>query len=379
MSDVLAKLNQAMTVIQGVQPPFIPADAHAMTAIIEWGPGDRGAPPHRHPGGPCFGYVLEGEMLFELEGEAPRIIKAGEAFWEPGGDVIHYSDGNHRDDVPLRFLVTMLCTPGQEMFVLVDEEELEARKDRRVTAKNITVVGATGQIGRQLVDALTVAGHHVTGASRHSGVDAALGTGLDEALAGADVVIDVLNSPTMDDDAALAFFTATSANVSGAAKKAGVGHYVLLSIVGVDGLQGGGYLRGKVLQENTVAASGVPYTIVRATQFHEFTEMIAGALVDGDQVHAPDALIQPIATADVTAVLARVATEAPLYGVHDVGGPEKMTFAALAAAVLPQQNLRIRTDPAATYFGTPVTETSLVTGAGAELAPTRLADWLGAR
>ncbi|MCV7432958.1 NAD(P)H-binding protein [Mycolicibacterium bacteremicum] len=265
------------------------------------------------------------------------------------------------------------------MFVLVDEEELEARKDRRVTAKNITVVGATGQIGRQLVDALTAAGHHVTGASRHSGVDAALGTGLDEALAGADVVIDVLNSPTMDDDAALAFFTATSANVSGAAKKAGVGHYVLLSIVGVDGLQGGGYLRGKVLQENTVAASGVPYTIVRATQFHEFTEMIAGALVDGDQVHAPDALIQPIATADVTAVLARVATEAPLYGVHDVGGPEKMTFAALAAAVLPQQNLRIRTDPAATYFGTPVTETSLVTGAGAELAPTRLADWLGAR
>ncbi|MFL0173510.1 cupin domain-containing protein [Mycobacterium sp. SMC-18] len=127
------KLMAAMTVIQSVKPPHIPDGADAMTAIIEWGPGDKGAPPHRHPGGPCFGYVLEGEMLFELEGEAPRVIKAGEAFWEPGGDVIHYSDGNNRDDIPLRFLVTMLCKPGVDMFVLVDEDELEQRRDRRFT------------------------------------------------------------------------------------------------------------------------------------------------------------------------------------------------------------------------------------------------------
>lgn len=132
MPDVMEKLAKAMTVVQGVKPPFIPADAEVMSAIIEWGPGDSGAPPHRHPGGPCFGYVLEGEMLFELEGEAPRVITAGEAFWEPGGDVIHYSDGNNRDDIPLRFLVTMLCKPGEQMFVLVDEAEIEARKDRRV-------------------------------------------------------------------------------------------------------------------------------------------------------------------------------------------------------------------------------------------------------
>lgn len=132
MSDVMQRLMKAMAVIQSVEPPRIPDGAHAMTAIIEWGPGDRGAPPHRHPGGPCFGYVLEGEMLFELEGEAPRVIKAGEAFWEPGGDVIHYSDGNNRDDITLRFLVTMLCQPGIDMFVLVDDAELEQRKDRRV-------------------------------------------------------------------------------------------------------------------------------------------------------------------------------------------------------------------------------------------------------
>ena len=132
MSEVMERLTKAMTVIQSVTPPIIPQDADAMTAIIEWGPGDAGAPPHRHPGGPCFGYVLEGEMLFELEGEAPRVIKAGEAFWEPGGDVIHYSDGNNREDIPLRFLVTMLCRPGVDMFVLVDDAELEQRKDRRI-------------------------------------------------------------------------------------------------------------------------------------------------------------------------------------------------------------------------------------------------------
>ncbi|AFM19895.1 cupin domain-containing protein [Mycolicibacterium chubuense NBB4] len=134
MTEAMDRIMAAMTVIQTVKPPSIPAGAEAMTAIVEWGPGDAGAPPHKHPAGPCFGYVLEGEMLFELEGEAPRVLKAGDAFWEPGGDVIHYSDGNNRPDVPLRFLVTMLCTPGEQMFVIVDDAELEARRDRRVGA-----------------------------------------------------------------------------------------------------------------------------------------------------------------------------------------------------------------------------------------------------
>jgi quercetin dioxygenase-like cupin family protein len=121
----------ALTVLQEVEPPFIPAGAHAMTVVIEYPPGDPGAPPHRHPGGPAFGYVVEGEMRMELEGEPERILRAGEAFWEPGGDVIHYQDGNARDDVKLRFVVTMVCDPGQPMLVVVDEEELAQRKDRR--------------------------------------------------------------------------------------------------------------------------------------------------------------------------------------------------------------------------------------------------------
>lgn len=127
-----ADLMKAITTIQTVTPPFIPSEAEVMTSIIEWPAGSAGAPPHRHPGGPSFGYVLEGEMLFELEGEAPRVIKAGEAFWEPGGDVIHYSDANNRTDVPLRFLVTMICVPGVPMLVVVDEDELDQRRDRRV-------------------------------------------------------------------------------------------------------------------------------------------------------------------------------------------------------------------------------------------------------
>src|SRR6478752_3250640 len=129
-----AQWENALTVVQEVSPPFIPEGAHAMTVVIDYPPGSKGAPPHRHPSGPAFGYVLEGEMLFELEGEAPRVIGAGEAFWEPGGDVIHYSDGNNRDDMIVRFVVTMLCVPGEPMLELVSEEELHARRHLRVAA-----------------------------------------------------------------------------------------------------------------------------------------------------------------------------------------------------------------------------------------------------
>ena len=127
--------EDALTVVAEVQPPHIPEGAHAMTVVIDYPPGSAGAPPHRHPSGPCFGYMLEGEMLFELEGEPPRVIRAGEAFWEPGGDAIHYSDGNNRDDMNCRFTVTMLCVPGKPMLELVSEDELQSRKHLRVPAE----------------------------------------------------------------------------------------------------------------------------------------------------------------------------------------------------------------------------------------------------
>jgi quercetin dioxygenase-like cupin family protein len=127
--------ENALTVVQEVTPPLIPGDAHVMTVTITYPPGSGGAPPHRHPSGPAFGFVLDGELLFELEGEAPRVVRAGEAFWEPGGDVIHYSDANNRDDVELRFLVTMMCVPGQPMLTLVGEQELAMRRHLRLPAQ----------------------------------------------------------------------------------------------------------------------------------------------------------------------------------------------------------------------------------------------------
>ena len=123
----------ALTVLQEAHTLSIPEGAGAMTVLIQFPPGDPGTPPHRHLG-PAFGYVVEGEMLFELEGQPPRVIRAGEAFWEPGGDPIHYQDGNNRSDSWLRFVVTMMCKHGEPMLVMVDAEELAQRKDRRVTA-----------------------------------------------------------------------------------------------------------------------------------------------------------------------------------------------------------------------------------------------------
>ena len=122
--------QSAITVVQEAQPSFIPAGAHAMTIVVEFPPGDPGTPPHRHPG-PAFGYVLDGEMVFELEGAPARVVRAGEAFWEPGGDVIHYLDGNNRADAPVRFVVTQLCAPGQPVLTLVDEGELARRRHLR--------------------------------------------------------------------------------------------------------------------------------------------------------------------------------------------------------------------------------------------------------
>lgn len=121
----------ALTMLQEVEPPFIPAGARLVTVIVEYPPSDPGAPPHRHSG-PAIGYVLEGELVFEIEGDPARIVRAGEVFWEPGGDVVHYQDGNNRHDIPVRFIVTMLCAPGGSMLTLVDEDELAQRRGRRI-------------------------------------------------------------------------------------------------------------------------------------------------------------------------------------------------------------------------------------------------------
>lgn len=229
---------------------------------------------------------------------------------------------------------------------------------------NVTVVGASGLIGTKVVERLLGDGHDVVAASRSSGVDVLSGDGLTDALAGADAVVDVTNSPSFEADAVLAFFTTSATNIATAARAAGVGHYVALSIVGVDGLPESGYMRAKVAQERIVRESGVPYSIVRATQFAEFADAIVESMTVDGEVRVPDALIQPVAADDVAAEVARVAASAPVNGIVTIGGPRKIPFEQLARDVLARTGAAtpVVVDPAAQYFGTPLTASSLVIG-----------------
>ena len=228
----------------------------------------------------------------------------------------------------------------------------------------ITVVGASGLIGTKVVDVLTGDGHEVVAASRSSGVDVLTGAGLADALAGADALVDVTNSPSFEAGAVMEFFTTSATNLVDAARRAGVGHYVALSIVGVDGLPDSGYFRAKVAQEKVITESGIPYSIVRATQFAEFADAITESLSVGDEVRVPDALIQPIAAHEVAAAVARAAVGEPLNGIVNIGGPHKITFEQMARDALARRGDDTKTvlvDPEARYFGAAVGTRSLVT------------------
>jgi uncharacterized protein YbjT (DUF2867 family) len=227
----------------------------------------------------------------------------------------------------------------------------------------ITVVGASGLIGTKVVGLLEGEGHEVVAASRSSGVDVLTGDGLAGALSGANVLVDLLNSPSFEDDPVMEFFTASTTNLVAAAKAAGVSHYVALSIVGVDGLPDSGYMRAKVMQENIITESGLPYTILRATQFAEFADAITDSMTVGDEVRVPDALIQPVAADQVAAEVARAAVAGPLGGTANIGGPEKISFERMARDVLARRGdeKTVIVDPEAGYFGTLLAERSLVT------------------
>ncbi|HEY7050647.1 MAG TPA: NAD(P)H-binding protein [Mycobacterium sp.] len=227
----------------------------------------------------------------------------------------------------------------------------------------IAVIGASGLIGTKVMEILAAEGHQAVPASRESGVDVLTGDGLDDALSGADALVDVVNSPSFDDDPVMHFFTTSTTNLVAGAKKAGVGHYVALSIVGADGLPESGYLRAKVAQEKLITESGLPYTIVRATQFEEFADSIVASLTEGSTVRVPDALIQPIAARDVSAKVAGAAMGQPFDGIVDIGGPRKITFEELARTVLARSgdDKTVVVDPQARYFGTPLSTESLVT------------------
>lgn len=228
----------------------------------------------------------------------------------------------------------------------------------------ITVIGASGLIGTKVVEKLRADGHDVVASSRSSGLDVLTGEGLPDALAGADALVDVTNSPSFEADTVMAFFTTSATNIVEGARSAGVGHYVALSIVGVDGLPDSGYFRAKVAQEKIIAESGIPYSIVRGTQFAEFADSIIESMTVANQIRVPDALIQPIPADDVAAAVARAAASEPINGIVNVGGPMKITFEQLARDVLASKGDDTKTvliSPEARYFGAALATDSLVT------------------
>jgi uncharacterized protein YbjT (DUF2867 family) len=242
----------------------------------------------------------------------------------------------------------------------------------------IVVIGGTGLIGTKLVNNLRQRGQEVVAASPSSGVNTFTGEGLAEALTGAQVVVDVANAPSWEDKAVLEFFETAGRNLLAAEAAAGVRHHVALSIVGTDRLPASGYLRAKMAQENLIKASGIPFTIVRSTQFFEFVKGIAQSATEGQTVRLSPALMQPIASDDVAAALTDVAVAEPLNGTVEVAGPEPIRMDEFARRYLSatRDPRKVTTDVHAPYFGTELNDQSLIPGDNARLGPTRFEEWL---
>jgi uncharacterized protein YbjT (DUF2867 family) len=241
----------------------------------------------------------------------------------------------------------------------------------------IVVIGGTGLIGSKVVQNLNAHGHDAVPAAPQTGVNTLTGEGLEDALSGADVVVDVSNSPSFADDDVMAFFVTSTSNVLDVEKKAGVKHHVALSVVGTGTLPDSGYLRAKTAQEDLIKQSGVPYSIVHATQFFEFTKAIADASTIDGKLHLAPVHYQPIASDDVASAVGRVAVGAPLNDTLEIGGPERLRMDQFIPAVLAKSGdtREVVVDEHATYFGTELADDSLVPGPDAELGSTSYEVW----
>ncbi|AWY38396.1 NAD-dependent epimerase/dehydratase family protein [Pseudomonas putida] len=242
----------------------------------------------------------------------------------------------------------------------------------------IVVIGGSGLIGSKLVDTLRARGHDALAASPRTGVNSVTREGLAQAMDGADVVVDVANAPSWEDQAVLDFFQTSTRNLLAAEAAAGVRHHVALSIVGSERLPDTGYFRAKVAQEDLIKASDVPYTLLRATQFFEFVGGIVQSFAVGEQICASPALIQPIASDDVVAALADVVLAAPVNGTVEVAGPEALPIDDLARRFLRATGdaRQVVPDVNARYFGAVLDDQSLTAGKNARLGAIRFEDWL---
>lgn len=245
----------------------------------------------------------------------------------------------------------------------------------------VVVIGGSGLIGSKIVAAFEEEDDEAVAASPDSGVNTLTGEGVAEVLEGAEVLIDVSNSPSFEDEAVMDFFTTATTNLLAAAHEAGVRHYVALSVVGADGLPDSGYLRAKVAQEKLIDEASVPYTIVRATQFYEFAKRIADSATDGDTVRLPHVLFQPIAADDVAAAVTEVSQRAPADGIVEIGGPDQYRFDEFIRDALAAEgdSRTVVADPEAPYFGTTLEEHSLVPDNATHLGEITFDDWAAER
>ena len=245
----------------------------------------------------------------------------------------------------------------------------------------IVVIGGSGLIGSKLVARLQAAGHEAVPASPNSGVNTLTSEGLADALAGANVVVDVANSPSFEDAAVLAFFETSSRNVLAAETVAGVRHHVALSVVGTERLPDSGYMRAKVAQEKLIRGSGVPYTILHSTQFFEFLGGIAHSSAAGEAIHLSTALFQPIAANDVADALAAIVVAPPVNGTIEVAGPAPFRMDALVRRYLEATDdaRGVVGEADAPYFGAIIDDSSLMPGAGAQIGATNYDTWFAAR
>jgi uncharacterized protein YbjT (DUF2867 family) len=253
------------------------------------------------------------------------------------------------------------------------------QRNEKGFSMKIVVIGGTGLVGSKVVRLLAERGHDAVAASPNTGVNTITGEGLAEALTDAAVVVDVSNSPSLDGDSAQAFFQTATRNLLNAERAAGVGHHVALSVVGTEELAvERGYFKAKLAQEGLIAKSGVPYSIVHATQFFEFVNGIADQATDGDTVRLAPVYFQPMASADVAEAMAITAVDAPSNGVREIGGPEMVRLDELIRTALAARNdpRTVVADPDAGYWGAPVGEYTLTPAEGATLSETRFEDWI---
>jgi uncharacterized protein YbjT (DUF2867 family) len=244
----------------------------------------------------------------------------------------------------------------------------------------VVIIGGTGLIGRKLATKLQSDGHHVVAASPSTGVNSLTGEGLKEALIGANVVVDVTNSPSFEDNAVLDFFRTSTGHLLGAAEAAGVSHYVALSVVGSDRIRDSGYLRAKRAQEGMIEAGGVPYTVLRATQFFEFLKAIADGGMEGNVVHMSPSKFQPVTADDVAATLAEIAGGRPKNGVVELAGPEALSMAEFIQSFLSSvgDKRKVIPDADTKYFGAVLDKDGLAPKGQFIAGRIRFADWVRA-